>query len=470
VSEASPSDNAGATAGASNGSAASPSNGFAVSPWIGETADARPPLRSDVSADVVIVGGGYTGLSTALALRAEGMRVVILEANFCGFGASGRNAGHLTPTIGKDVPTLLKLFGKEKTARFVALADVAIGEVETLLQRHSIDCQYEAVGNVIAAVHPRQFAAIDRAAEAARVLNLPGNILEPADMRTRGLPRSFLRGFHETHGGILHPGLYLRGLRRAAIEAGVEIYEHSAVVAIDDGTKPRVRTRDGSATGELLVLGVSAYGLALELPRPLRSRFLPVYVQLIRTAPLSRQQLARVGWQRREGIYTAHEVLESWRLTHDNRIVGGSKHVRYGYGGRLLPDRDATLTLRLETVLRQRFAELPDLKVTDAWGGRIAFGLDFLPAVGRTGTAGRILYAMAYAGHGIAMASYAGRMIADLAAGRDGPGSVLWERKGWPLPPEPLRWCVFRALNGVFEAIDRRIDRQVNSTQPPSAT
>ncbi|MFN2426661.1 MAG: NAD(P)/FAD-dependent oxidoreductase [Candidatus Binatia bacterium] len=437
------------------------SSGLAVSPWVSEWADATPKLRGDVTADVVIVGGGYTGLSTALALRAEGMTVVLLEASYCGFGASGRNAGHLTPTIGKDVPTLLRLFGKERTARFVALADVAIGEVEALMEKHSIDCQYETVGNIIAAVHPKQFAAVDRAAEAARVLNLPGEILEPPDMRRRGLPRAFLRGFHETHGGILHPGLYLRGLRRAAIDAGVEIHEHSAVIAIEDGSRPRVRTREGSVSAGLLVLGVSAYGLGLELPRPLGSRFLPVYVQLIRTAPLTAPQLARVGWPGREGIYTAHEVLESWRLTHDNRIVGGSKHVRYGYGGRLMPDRDAALTLRLEAVLRQRFPELAEVRVTDTWGGRIAFGLDFLPAVGRTGSSGRILYAMAYAGHGIAMASYAGRMIADLAAGRDGPGSVLWERKGWPLPPEPLRWCVFRALNGFFEAVDRRIDRSV---------
>src|SRR5688572_4075938 len=125
----------------------------AASPWHAVLSAARPSLRGDVTADVVIVGGGYTGLSTALAMREEGRSVVLLEAKFCGFGASGRNAGHLTPTIGKDVPTLLKLFGKEKTARFVALADTAMSEVERLMSVHSIDCHYEPVGNVIAAVH-----------------------------------------------------------------------------------------------------------------------------------------------------------------------------------------------------------------------------------------------------------------------------------------------------------------------------
>ncbi len=439
----------------------------AVSPWLGGGSLAsQPPLRGGTSADVVIVGGGYTGLSAALAFREEGRRVVLLEAQFCGFGASGRNAGHLTPTIGKDVPTLLRLFGKERTARFVALADLAIGEVEDLMRRHRIECAYEPVGNVIAAVHPKQFAAIDRAAEAARVLDLPGEILEPEAMRQRGLPRTFLRGFHETHGGLMDPGLYVQGLRSAALEAGVEIHELTPVTSIEDGQRPRVITREGSVSADLLVLGVNAYGLGFDLPPPLPSRMLPVYVQLIRTAPLTPEQLARVGWPGREGVYTAHEVLESWRLTSDNRIVGGSKHVRYGYGGRTLPDRDASLTLRLEAVLRARFPELAEVAVTDVWGGRIAFGLDFLPAVGRAGTAGRILYSLAYAGHGIAMASYAGRMLVDLENGRTGPGSALWERRGWPIPPEPLRWLVFRGLNGLFEAIDRRVDRSLAAGSP----
>ena len=197
-----------------------------ISPWTGPSADralagnaadACPALQADLHADVVIVGGGYTGLSTALAMRAEGRSVVLLEAEHCGYGASGRNAGHLTPTIGKDVPTLLALFGKEKTGRYVALADTAIEWVEQLLREHAIDCRYEAVGNVIAALHPRQFAAVDRAAEAARVLGLPGELLVETAMRERGLSRTFLRGFHETHGGVLEPGLYVQGLRRAAL-------------------------------------------------------------------------------------------------------------------------------------------------------------------------------------------------------------------------------------------------------------
>jgi gamma-glutamylputrescine oxidase len=434
----------------------------AVSPWLLDADPPRPSLHGDVEADVAVVGGGYTGLSAALALRAEGRRVVLLDAHFCGFGASGRNAGHLTPTIGKDLPTLLRVFGRARAAEFVALADASVGEVERLLREHRIECAYEAVGNVIAAVHPRQFRTIDRAAEAALSFGLPGEFLDGQTMQRRGLPRGFLRGYHERHGGILDPGRYVKGLRRAALEAGVQIHERSPVLAIEDGDRPVVRTREGSVRAELLVLGVNAYAGDLRLPSPLPSRLMPVHVQLLQTAPLTPEQLARVGWQGREGVYTAHEVLESWRLTEDNRLLGGSKFVRYGYDGSLLPDRDASVTIRLESTLRRRFPELAEVEVSSVWGGRIGIALDFLPAIGRTGTSGRILYSMSYAGHGLAMATLAGRMLADLASGREGPGSVLWKRRGVPIPPEPLRWLVFRVLTGCLKAIDRRVDRLID--------
>jgi glycine/D-amino acid oxidase-like deaminating enzyme len=168
-----------------------------------------------------------------------------------------------------------------------------------------------------------------------------------------------------------------------------------------------------------------------------------------------------VGWQGREGVYTAHEMLESYRLTRDNRIVGGAKRVRYGYGGRLLPDRDPGVAQLLEATFRRRFPELAGLEIDRHWGGPIAITLDFLPLVGRMREHENVLYAVSFAGHGLAVASYAGTMVADLIAGRSGPGEVLWSRRPFPLPPEPARWLVFRALTGYLGWQDARIDRAV---------
>jgi gamma-glutamylputrescine oxidase len=425
-------------------------------PWLAHPLDVAAPLEGECEADVAVVGAGFTGLSSALALRREGFEVVVLEARSAGFGASGRNAGHLTPTIGKDLPTLARLYGRERVKGLTQLSETAIRHVESLIDKHAIDCEYEPVGNVVAAVHPRQHRNLDRAAEAAQACGVPGELLERDELERRGLPRAITRGFLEPHGGILHPGRYVRGLRRAVLDSGARLHEGTPVTRIEDGPRVIVHTRAGRVRARFAVIATNAY--TPDLGR-LRSAALRVHVQLFRTAPLSDAQRAAVGWVGREGIYTAHEILESYRLTADQRIVGGAKAARYGYGGRRLPDVDPSVSSLLERIFRQRFPELADVAIERHWGGPIFLGLDFLPRVGRGGRHRNLLHAVGYAGHGISLASYAGEMIADLLLERDGPGAALWSRRSVPLPPEPLRWLTHRALTGLLAGMDARVDR-----------
>jgi gamma-glutamylputrescine oxidase len=427
-----------------------------VSPWIEVVEEPAAPLRDPIEVDVAVVGGGFTGLSSALAFREEGMSVAVLESRVAGFGASGRNAGHLTPTIGKDLPTLARLFGRERTRALLAFAETAIEHTEQLMRRHRIECDYEPVGNMVAAVHQRQFAALDRAARAAAEFGAAGDMIEPEEMRRRGLPRAFLRGFFEPRGGVLNPARYLRGMRRAALDAGALLFENSPVVRIEPERRPIVVTEGGRVTARAVVHATNSSSRPLGVRGADVARF---RVQLFRTEPLSDEQLAAIPWTERQGVLTAHEVLESYRLTADNRIVGGSKFVRYGYGNRELPDLDPSICDRLEAVFRRRFPELSGVRIENHWGGPIAFSLDFLPQVGRAGPHRNVLHAVGYCGHGVAQASYAGRMMADLLLERDGPGRVLWSRRSVPLPPEPLRWLVAHGLNGLFEWMDRRVDR-----------
>lgn len=436
----------------------------AASPWIAELPDVDPrhPVDFDTGADVCIIGAGLTGLCSALSLRAEGLDVVVLDAETAGFGASGRNAGHLTPTIGKDLPTLASMYGRERVRELVHLQETAISHVERLIDGHGIDCRYEAVGNVIAAVHPLQHHALDRAADTAARYGVPGRMLEAAEMEKRGLPRAFTRGWFEPHGGVLDPARYVRGLRKAVIEGGVRLFEHSPVVRIDDGPTVSVVTPRATVRAGKVVIATNGYTASL---RRLPTAGTRVQVQLFRTAPLDDRQLAAVGWKHREGIYTAHELLESYRLTHDNRIVGGSKHVRTGFGSRSAPDVDAKTSQELEAVFRRRFPELADVEITDHWGGPIMMALDFLPVVGVGGSHENILHSIAYAGHGLAMASYAGPMISDLILERDGPGRALWGRRNIPTPPDPLRWLAFHGLREYFAWRDRRIDRSAPRRQ-----
>jgi glycine/D-amino acid oxidase-like deaminating enzyme len=428
------------------------------SPWLIFLDDepVAAPLGGDLDVDVAIIGAGYTGLCSALELRREGFEVAVLEGEFAGFGASGRNAGHLTPTIGKDVPTLLRVYGRERTRVLLALAETAIRYVEALIEAHRMHCEYAPVGNVIAAVHPRQHGAVDRAARAAAELGAHGELLDGDEMRRRGIPRAFTRGFFEPVGGVLHPGRYVRALRRAALAAGAAVFERTPVLRVEDGVPAILDTPNGRVRARSVVVATNAYTPRLGL---LRSTVLPLYVQLFQTAPLAAAERDAVDWRGGEGIYTAHEMLESYRLTADGRIVGGAKYVRYGYGGRALADADPALSRRLENVFRQRFPELSHVAITAHWGGPIGFALDFLPAVGRGGRHRNVVHAVGYAGHGVALASYAGRMVTDLLLERDGPGRALWSRRVIPLPPEPLRWLVARGLTGVLGVVDRRVDR-----------
>jgi glycine/D-amino acid oxidase-like deaminating enzyme len=428
-----------------------------LSPWVADPTDPQPELVGDARADVAIIGGGYLGLATALALRGRGADVVLLEQQFCGFGASGRNAGHLTPTIGKDAATLLRFFGVERAGQLMRFAERAVQHTERLIERLAIDCDYRPVGNIVAGVHARQERTLRRAAAAATRLGVDAAFLGRDDMRGRGIPPAFPFGVLEPRGGHLHPGKYVRGLRAAALRAGVRIHERTAVQRIDPTPVRRVLAARGAVHAAHVVLATNAFTPATL--GALRRRIVPMRVNLFRTAPLDDAQLARLGWSGGEGIYTAHEMLESYRLAADRRVVGGSKLVQYAFGGALPPANQPRAFAALEAAFRTRFPMLDDVPIEAFWGGWIAMTLDFLPLCGATGGDRSLVHGVGFNGHGLAQATAMGEMIADLIADRPNGDVELLRRRLLPLPPEPFLWLVVHGITAVLEAIDRRVDR-----------
>jgi gamma-glutamylputrescine oxidase len=429
----------------------------APSLWLDPPPDLGPPLEGDVEADVVVIGAGYTGLWTALALRERGADVVVLERDYAGFGASGRNAGHLTPTIGKDLPTLLRFYGRERAGALVRFAETAVEHVEAAISEHELDCDYVPAGNVLAGVHPGQRLGLEKAAHAAAQVGAAMRMLDQSELAERGLPRCIACGYLEERGGVLHPGKYVRALRERTVDAGARLWESTPVDAIADGPRVRVETPRGAASAPICVIATNAYTPRLGR---LRSAVAPLHVSLFATAPLTAEQRERVGWPGSEGIYTAHEVLESYRLTADGRIVGGSRHVRWPYGGRALPDHDPATFAALEAMFRARFPELPDVAVERCWSGPIAMTLDFLPAIDRSGRHENVLFGIGYNGHGVAQASYVGTLLAKMASGEDPGHPELLGRRRLRMPPEPLRWLGAQGILGALRAIDRRTDRR----------
>ncbi len=430
---------------------------YAPSLWLAPEAVA-PSLSADRRCDVVVVGGGYTGLSAATAAARAGADVVLLERAHVGFGASGRNAGHLTPTIGKDLTSLLRVYGREVGGALARLAEAAVGHVEDALTDERIDCDYVAGGNVVAGIHPGQERSLNAAAAAGAALGASVEMLSPAELDERGLPAFVACGYLERRGGVLDPGRYVRGLRRVAATAGTQLFEQTPVVEIEEHSRGvHVHTPGGVVSADACVVATNAYSHGLGL---LGSAFAPIVVSQLATVPLTDEQRERIGWQRGEGIYTAHESLENFRLTADGRLVCGSRYIRYGYRSRLPADESPRTFARIERILRTRFPELTDVAVDGFWSGPIAVPLTFLPFIGRLGRSGRIVTSAGYAGHGVALASLLGSRAGAIAVGEAEPPITLSERRRLPLPPEPLRSLAVHATVAGMSAIDARTDRQ----------
>jgi glycine/D-amino acid oxidase-like deaminating enzyme len=312
----------------------------------------------------------------------------------------------------------------------------------------------------MAAVHPTHARRLRRAAEIAVQIGAHVEFLDGPAMRARGLPPAFIAGLFESTGGTLDPGKYVNGLRRAALAAGVALYERTRVEEITDGSLVRIRTAGGTVTANAVVLATNAYTPAL---RWLRHTVVPLYDTLFETAPLSDAQWTAIGWNDREGVYTAHESLESYRPTARGTVVGGSKGVRYAFGSRLVGGPNAPTLRLIEGAFRDRFPQLHDVEIARFWGGWIAMTMHTLPVIGRTGARKSIHYALGYNGHGLATASLMGTLLADGLTDRSNEYAAAL--RGWVprLPPEPVRWLVVRGLLGVVNAIDARIDRQVRA-------
>lgn len=434
-----------------------------VSTYLAATPVREPALTGDARADVAIVGGGLTGLSTALALRQRGVDVVVLEREFCGFGASGRNAGHLTPTIGKDLPTLLLMYGEERTTAIVRFADHCVHRTEATIRELGIGCDYAPTGNVMSVVHPKQEKRLRRAAEVATRVGANVRFLDATDMRARGIPPAFLCGALEGAGGTLDPGKLVLGLRRAALAAGVRIHEDTRVTHVATDPTPTVHAERGRVRAEHVVMATNAWTREIGAPG---NRIVPLYVTLFETAPLSDADLAGLGgWPHREGVYTAHEVLESYRLSARRTIVGGSKMPRYAWNGR--PTGHGGPNARTQgdvaRAFRDRFPTLGHVPIARYWGGWIAMTLSFLPSLGPLDPGRRLWHAMGYNGHGVAQATAVGAILADGIVGRENEWARVFPKPAPPLPPEPFLWLTTRGLLAFFGAIDRVTDRQIRA-------
>ncbi|MBB6521287.1 NAD(P)/FAD-dependent oxidoreductase [Pseudoteredinibacter isoporae] len=417
-----------------------------------------PSLEGDQHYDVAIIGGGFTGLSTAIALRERNVRVAIIEKGRAGSGASGRNSGHVGCSLGMLPLLTYKNFGEERTRQLSRVVNDAVDNVEHMIAQSGADCDYNQCGNIMAAVsRGEENSKIEKYAALFEKMGIENELLDQNALQKKGIPECVVKAAHWKKGGVINPVKYARCLTDIALAKGVVIYENSEVEQIIPGKKVTIVSDRGNVFCDKAVLATNAYSGELGF---LKHKIIPMSVSVFVSDPLTVEQRARLDWQGGEGITTAHMALENIRLTADNRILIGSKSARLGFGTSHPTPNDSLTFSTLNTVFRDRLPELSDVNIDVGWTGRVAISSDGVPSIGTLSKHNNIYYGVGYSGHGIAMASNAGNVIAKLMCGEDlEEAQILVNRKALRVPPEPFRWIVGRSVMAAMKGVDKKIDR-----------
>ena len=423
------------------------------------------PLQAPAEHDLVIVGGGLTGLWTALFLKEldPSRDVAVVEQGIAAWGASGRNAGMLAETIDHTHGLAIQHFGAVEAARLATLGEQNVGELTAFIRDRGIACDYQPTGRFMASFTSAHLEEARRNLEVARGLGLDSHrLLSKEEMQAEVHSPLYLGGLEVRGGGILDPARFTDGLRREAERAGVRVYERTRVTALaPDGAGVRLEANGTTLRARRAVVAASAYTHHL-LPEVLH-RFIPLYDYILVSEPLTPAQWEAIGWKGRQGITDGRTFFNYYRPTSDGRVLWGTSEATYYRGNRVDEscDHSERHYAALRASWRRTFPQLPDLAWPYAWGGAICSTTRLTPYFGWA-LHGRACYGLGFTGHGLGSTRLAGRILAHLALDRpsDLLSLTMARKKPFPYPPEPLRgWAV--------DAVTRDL-RKVDAGEPPS--
>lgn len=387
---------------------------------------AQPQLRSDVQADVVVIGGGYAGLSAALHAAEAGFSVVLLEARQIGWGASGRNGGQMIPGLRWSAVDLAEKFGEDRARKLLGIANTAGDLVRSRIARHGIACDLRD-GHFLAAAKPAHLEDMRR--ELALLQRLLGydsaRIVERGEVGRYVASETYHGGYFDAAGGHLHPLNYALGLAGAALAAGVRIFEHSAAVSLDHGTPVIAVTGGGRVTAKFAVMACDVEMGTLE--PPLGRMTMPVANYNVGTVPLD-PLLAASLIPSGAAIADSRFVLNYYRLSADKRLI-------FGGGEKYSPAPPPDIAGFVRPYLENVFPQLAGIGIDYSWGGLVGVSLNRLPQFGRIGNS---FYAHGWSGHGVLLTALAGQMIAEAMQGTAERFDLFANLPGRPFPGGPL--------------------------------
>ncbi len=379
----------------------------------------HPVLQGEHVADVCVVGGGFSGLNTALELAERGMSVIVLEAHKIGWGASGRNGGQLIRGVGHGLEQFEGIIGKDGVRQMKLMGLEAVEIVRQRVERYNIACDL-TWGYCDLANKPRDLEGFAEEAEELRGLGYrhETRLLQANEVRSVVGSDRYVGGLVDMGSGHLHPLNLALGEAAAAAQLGVKLFENSAVSRIDYGPEVRVHTAQGSVRAKSLVLGCNAY--LKDLNPQLSGKVLPAGSYIIATEPLSEAQ-AHALLPQNMAVCDQRVALDYYRLSADRRLLfGGACH----YSGRDPQDIGAYMRPKMLDV----FPHLADVKIDYQWGGMIGIGANRLPQIGRLPDQPNVYFAQAYSGHGVNATHLAGKLLAEAISGQQSHGFDLFAK------------------------------------------
>jgi glycine/D-amino acid oxidase-like deaminating enzyme len=423
---------------------------------------ARPvePLSGIVDADVVIVGGGFTGFWTALFLKElePSASVCLVEKSVAGYGASGRNAGIVGETLDHSHELAAAHFGADEARELARIGRENLDELERFVADRRLPADFQRPGQLVVALTPGQLPGLDEAVRAAERVGSPGwRVLSRDETQAELASPLYLGSVLAPRNGLVDPVGLVEGLRDEAARLGVRVFERAPAEAIAfERDRVVVRSGAGGVRARRGVLATNAY--SHQLFPGLAHRFLPLYDYILVSDPLSPSERDAIGWKRGQGVVDARTFFNYYRLTADGRILWGTSEAAYFPGNRVdaACDHSPEHYAALKESFRRHFPQLAHLHFPYAWGGPIASTARLTPFFGTLG-GGRMAYGLGYTGHGIGSTRVAGKILAHLALERASPLLELSmvRKKPFPFPPEPLRRFVVAAVTRSLRRVDR---------------
>jgi glycine/D-amino acid oxidase-like deaminating enzyme len=416
-----------------------------------------PPLTGSVQCDVAIIGAGYTGLSAALHLKRDyGMDVRVLDAAFPGWGASGRNGGFACIGCHKrSYESLIHEFGVEETRKFYVAMKDAVSLVQDVCKAEAIDAWIHGGGEISLAHLPSRIAELEHERDfMERIFGEKMELLGTAELKERGLSGpQFHGGIRHDTGFSIHPLNYVRGLARAVAKSGVPIHGNSPVTNWREETGRHVlETNKGALTARHVVMATNGYTPEDVSPK-LAGRLMPALSNIIVTRPLSEAERNEQGWTSRLMAYDTRNLLHYFRLLPDGRFLFG------GRGGTNATDGGAEPMRRhMIDTLSQMFPVFAKAEITHFWRGFVCLAYDLVPYVGALDEKKSVWTAIAYHGNGVAMATYCGRGLAHLIAGKSERAALpaILTRRLARFPMPSLRPLYLKGAYAWFNYKDNR--------------